>query len=550
MAVKQNNGYSNDDRGCSNDEKDVILSAIWWQGFLLSGFTTPHMKIRSILPGIILLILAVYSGITVYQDFGIAWDEPIQREIGWVNYSYIFHNDPTLHHYADKDHGVGFEMPLIFLEKALDISDPREVFLMRHLVAHLFFLMGCFLFYLLAQRLFQNQWLSVLAFLMLLLHPRLYGHSFINTKDIPLLATFILSLLLADIAFEQKRVRWWLFLGLSVGYATSIRILGIVPGAAFTALLILDIFLARNTSKEATHLLICLFTYIGSFCMALYLCWPTLWEHPISAFLESFQTLAHFRWDNEVLFQGKIYNATQLPISYLPVWIGISTPVLWLVTGILGSLLVAWQLLRRPLAYFTDLPKRTILICWYCTVAPLAMIWILRSVVYDDWRHVYFIYPTFILLGLSFIQRLSKRFVMPMVVTLMLVQTGISMYDIIKLHPFPHVYFNRIISHKPGYIKRNYEQDYWGTGYKQALEYLIEKTKDTQITVAWGLSPLTYNKDMLQVQDRDRIVFQNESKAAYYITTFRAHPGEHPFKEVFYEINRQNSPVVRIYKLR
>ena len=55
---------------------------------------------------------------------------------------------------------------------------------------------------------------------------------------------------------------------------------------------------------------------------------------------------------------------------------------------------------------------------------------------------------------------------------------------------------------------------------------------------------------MLQVQDRDRIRFVDEHEASYVITNFRAHPEDHPYPEIIYEIRRLNSPIIRIYKLR
>ena len=44
----------------------------------------------------------------------------------------------------------------------------------------------------------------------------------------------------------------------------------------------------------------------------------------------------------------------------------------------------------------------------------------------------------------------------------------------IRNHPFQNVYFNNFLSHDEQYLRKNFEMDYWGTSYKQALEYVLK----------------------------------------------------------------------------
>lgn len=81
-----------------------------------------------------------------FDEYGISWDEEAQRKTGIVNYEYIFSNSQELLTWFDRDYGVAFELPLIILEKVLNLTDSRDIFFMRHLVTHLFFLVGCFFF--------------------------------------------------------------------------------------------------------------------------------------------------------------------------------------------------------------------------------------------------------------------------------------------------------------------------------------------------------------------------------------------------------------------
>jgi hypothetical protein len=508
------------------------------------------MKKYPLLPGILLFILSLLAGILTYQDFGISWDEPVQREMGYVSYNYIFENDTTLNHYLERDHGVGFELPLVFVEKSMGITDSREIYLMRHIASHIFFLLGGFAMYVLCYFTFRSRWLATAGFLMVVLHPRLYAHSFINSKDTPLLVAFIFCYLCSYIAFKKQRWGWMMLAGAAVGYATSIRILGIVPGAALLGFLVIDLIMAAAKKQSPRRPLLHLVSFCSGFCLLLYIAWPVLWQSPVSSFVECFRSLSHFRWDYKVLFEGKKILASKLPAHYLPAWIAITTPAIWLLACLAGLILVFAKALRRPLHYLTDVSDRQFLLYLYCTIAPVAMILILDSIVYDDWRHVYFIYPSFVMLALYAIHGLRKQSWKNLAVAAILAQAGLTVYDLVRLHPFPQVYFNRLVSHKSEYLRMHYEMDYWGCSYKQALEYLIAHDPEHDIKIQWGSPPLLINCDILQKQDRSRIKFLQPWESNYFITTFRTNPEDLPYPETVYEIKRLNSTILRIYKIR
>jgi Dolichyl-phosphate-mannose-protein mannosyltransferase len=183
---------------------------------------------KSLLPGVVLLVICIFIALSVYKDYGISWDENAQRKIGALTYDYITKGDKTLLTYEMRGLGTGFELPLIYVEKWLGYEDRHDIFPARHLVTHLFFLIGVFCGYILALRLFKNQFLACLTFLMLAFHPRIYAHSFFNTKDIPFLAAVLIALLIAQVAFEKNKALWFLLLGLTCGYATSIRAMGVI----------------------------------------------------------------------------------------------------------------------------------------------------------------------------------------------------------------------------------------------------------------------------------------------------------------------------------
>ena len=86
------------------------------------------------------------------------------------------------------------------------MRDSRSVYLLRHLLTHLLFLAGGLGGYALAFRLYRSRLLALVALGLYLLHPRLYAHSFFNSKDLPFLSLFMLALLLTHWAFRRVSV--------------------------------------------------------------------------------------------------------------------------------------------------------------------------------------------------------------------------------------------------------------------------------------------------------------------------------------------------------
>ena len=70
-----------------------------------------------------------------------------------------------------------------------------------------------------------------------------------------------------------------------------------------------------------------------------------------------------------------------------------------------------------------------------------------RSVSYDGWRHLYFIYPSFLLIAMFAVHLIKiiffkkKNYFLYILILILILPTGIWMY---KNHPFQYVYFNSI----------------------------------------------------------------------------------------------------------
>lgn len=498
--------------------------------------------------GLLLCISMCIIALISFDEYGISWDEEAQRKTGIVNYEYIFSNSQELLTWFDRDYGVAFELPLIILEKVLNLTDSRDIFFMRHLVTHLFFLVGCFFFFLLIDFLYKNKLLATIGFFLIILHPRIYGHSFFNTKDIPFLTMFMISMYFTVIAFKKRTILSFILLGICVGLLVNIRIMGIMMFATILTLLIIDGIVKKEVIRHSKLLVV----FIISSIFILYATWPFLWTDPINNFILVFKNMSQFRWDSILLFKGEFLKGTEIDWSYIPVWVSITTPIGYLLLGLLGSVLLLFHFLKTPVSIISDDIVRHNLIFLFYAFAPVIAVIILHSVLYDGWRQLFFIYPPFALLVIYWINYFKNK-IKWLNIMLLVLFFIITSFFMINNHPFQHVYFNQFatFSH-PEYIRKHFELDYWGTSYKQSLEYILKIDKSPTIDIHVENYPGIFNKYILPIAERNRINIVPEQEATYFITNYRWHPQDYDFPESqkVFSITVQKNTITQVYKIR
>jgi hypothetical protein len=499
--------------------------------------------------GIILLVVACVIALISYDEYGISWDEAIQRETGKISYEYAFSDSQDLLKWKDRDYGVAFELPLIIIEKALDLRDSRSIFLIRHLVTHFFFLISAFFCFLLIDFLYKNKLLATIGFLLIVLHPRLYAHSFFNTKDIPFMSMFLICLYFNAVAFRKKQNKYFFLLGIGVGLLINLRIIGMLLFSLIPFFLMIDLFKEKNYEVNIKLGLIFIFTTIAT----LYISWPFLWINPLENFVFAFQNMSKFRWAGTVLFNGQFIKATELSWDYILRWFSITTPICYLIAGLLGSILLVFHFFKKPSIYLSNCKQRNNLFFLICFLFPVVIVIAIHSVLYDGWRQLYFIYPGFVLLciyGLNFLYEKSMKKLVVISSFITFIFIGFFM---VKSHPFQHVYFNEFVDTKsPEYLRKQFELDYWGTSYKQSLEYILKHDHSPSINVSVENYPGRCNRKILTFKERKRINFVKPEKATYFITNYRWHPQDYGNleQEKWHSIKVGNNTINTIFRLR
>ena len=152
---------------------------------------------REHLPLIIVIALSLILGIFVYNDFGQSWDEAVDVEYGEITLRAYSGSDDYLTARKIKNYyGPFYQMLTAFV---LSISDKLFPAILqvdiRHFLNFLTFNAGAIALYSIGRRIFSRS-VSLIVVMIYLTQPILFGHAFINQKDIPFMVFFLASIAL------------------------------------------------------------------------------------------------------------------------------------------------------------------------------------------------------------------------------------------------------------------------------------------------------------------------------------------------------------------
>ena len=471
-----------------------------------------------------LCALFAIAGVVVVDDYGVPFDENFQRRSSATFADYaldISEDTPSAH---DRYYSVALEMPLLLAERARGLQDSRHIHLTRHMLTHLFFIAGGFACGMLAYRMLGSRWIALLAMLLFLLHPRLYAHSFFNSKDIPFAVTLIIALYLAHRAFRKDTIGAFLLCGVGVGLAINLRVFELMLPPMILAMRVLDLWQADRGERK--RILTTGAAFLGTAIAIVYIIHPYYWENPLRL-IEGIRVLSQHPTGVRNLFMGEIYWSDAVPWNFIPVWFAITAPPAALLMGAIGCAAVCWLAITRPFAALRDRETRFRIMLLGCIALPEAVAIILQSNIYNDWRHMYFLWGPFcllVVLGLYAIanvcvgegigkigERLPKwvRGGGRLQMARRTLAYGAACFGLITtltamaaLHPHQQVYFNALVDTKtPGALGERYDMDYYQIAPRQTLEYLLARYPDATLRVG-TLNP---NRQILPRNDRERI---------------------------------------------
>ena len=475
--------------------------------------------------GVCLVFAAVGAG--VLDDYGLGADVMHQRDLAIANADYILGNPYEFPYDHDRFYGVCFELPLLLAERIPGIQDSREIYLTRHLLTHLFFIVGGLCGGLLAYRMFGSRWVALLAMLLFLLHPRLYAHSFFNSKDIPYLSILMITLYLTHRAFRKDTVGAFALCGAAVGLAINIRIFALMLPLMILAMRGLDWrFAAGNVQRKRIVITGAVFAAVAL--VTLYITRPMAWENPFHI-VEWVAEFSQHPTRVVNLFMGRTIVADEVPPHYIPVWFMITAPPAALLLGGVGAAAVCWRAFRVPIAALRSGELRFLVLLLGCFALPIAVVIVLQSNTYNGWRHFYFLWGPFCLLaaaGLHWLAgndggggnggryRALRRVAAYGAAGAGMISIGAAM---VSLHPNQHVYFNALVDREtPGRLGERFDLDYWEVSLPQGMQYLLERYPDATVKVL-AAPQVVRNLTIFPAAERERIALSEDRAADFHV---------------------------------
>lgn len=483
------------------------------------------------------LLFFLYGCFTV-KDYGITWDEGIERQSTLTAYKYMFpsvekyvtesvdfsgeepdYNDFWSHYYGsvgdykeykDRYYGVAAQLPTAMIEHLFGFQlSYRQAFLLRHVYTFLLFFAACICFYVTAKCMTGSVYGALLGTLMLILSPRILADSYYNIKDSVFLSIWIMGTLCGIRFIRKPGWKTMLLLAVVGGICTNVRIVG-----AILFVIALPVAFCKSFQEKQWKrtLLYCLGTGVISVLVYI-LVSPITWENPIE---EIFNTLKVFSsyvtHTTPVYYLGEWIALTDLPWHYLFVWIGMTTPVLYLVFAGIG---LVWKIvagMRKP----TE-PQWDQIFVFLTVLVPLVYVLVARPVLYNGWRHFFFIYPAMILFALFGIllagrllrQKKALFYIGSGVFFLYLLSIG---GWILKNHPFEYMYFNYP---SRSHVEGRMEKDYWSMGKLDAFERICKSDDRDKITF-WTYFPVDC-LHMLSEENAARLTMVDNKDDADYI---------------------------------
>ena len=524
---------------------------------------------------LVLLFLFLIAGLAIVDDYGVSWDTGGQRLVAIDTLNYVLHEDRTLLRTHDRFYGAALELPLLLLtERALGLEDPRHVYLTRHVLTHLFFLLGGFCCYLLARRLSGDRLIALLVMALFLLSPRLYAHSFFNSKDPVLASAFVMALLFVSRAFDKDSVGAYRWCGAMAGLLINLRIMGVV---LFAVVLLFRAWAWFRAGGGAARRRVA--TTLGVFALwggaFLFISLPYLWEDPIGHLGEYWTVSADhasYRGRHQ-WFRGQMFSGSALPWDYVLRWFAISQPPVTLLLGLLGlgALgLAVWGVVKRGAGAGSGrglggTELRFGILLATCFVLPMVAFVLLRPNTLQGWRHFYFLHGPFCLLAtfaLMWLRQLSvwglrKEWLGGAACALTAAGLCVVVVQMAQIHPNQHLYFNFFVDRKtPERLRAWHEMDYWNMTLRQGYEYMLRQTPATAINIeekyfkAGILRHLSWSRLILSVADWHRFTYDPSRDPEFYLdiggNAIRSNLPEDPFPPVLHRTKVYNNTIMTV----
>ncbi len=443
---------------------------------------------------IVLMGLMLVAGLFVTPDYGMPWDELLEirtlgsnvREyIGLVqgeeaepkqSASRIGFTDYTEN--PDMDHGQSVYYafsPALFID--LGEGAERSLMILWHGYTFLIFMVGVVALYFICSTLGGDWKYGVLGSLFLYLSPRFFAEGHYNSKDIVTMSVALLCIWFGMKMIGSKKFGYAVLFALAGAIATNTRISALFLFGLFGILYIVSLSVKKEWSKKNFFVgLTAVVAFVGFY----YLISPAAWREPVEFISYTLTRSSDFSaWPGLVYFWG--VPQRPVPSQYIPVMIGVTTPLLLLLLILAGHVTSILQLVKdiKEKKFSIATPVYLLCVVYIWTFLLFAMIRL--PILYNSWRHFYFLYGAMLILAVGAVQFIVSRLkgrAKWIPVAAVGAQLAVCLALIFMSHPFQFVYFNTLAGPNPA---QGYEFDYWNVSQVNLLMKLVDENTDVLV---------------------------------------------------------------------
>jgi hypothetical protein len=516
-----------------------------------------------------LLVSVLGVMLATFLDYGITCDEGGlnrygRRLVQW--YTTLGQDDRAVYWADHYFYGGFFEITNQVIQSLL----PLDVYQTRHLTGALFGFVGFVAAWGLGSRL-AGSFGGFLSALFLVLTPSFYGHAFANPKDVPLASLYALGAWAALRASDSPRLGWreGVLTGAAIGLASGVRVAAIVLYGYAAVLWLACLWLRARTVEGADdgwrsvrQVGLAIVTAVVTGWAVMIAFWPFAQVKPFRNPFRAWQKFSYF-WDTvTILYDGQLLIARDGPRWYVPNLFSLTLPEFYPLAGLLGGVgLLA--LLRRRASWSPTTSKRILQALWVLSlaVAPVAWVVIRHTPFYNGTRHMLFVVPPLaVVAGVSaavFLRRPEWRPARALAAAALAVLLLVTAVDMVQLHPYQYVYYNRLFAGGVRGAAGRYELDYWGSSFKEGIEWMVDhysrQPPREKIRVAGYSSahvPFWYYLNKTEEGRRlfEAVTLSENPHVVFATTAIREH--EQASGRVLHVVKRQETPLLYIFEAR
>lgn len=505
---------------------------------------------KIIIPFIFLIYLL--CGLFIVKDYGISLDEVIERWTSISNYVYVtekllissdketvraaaLHAEPLMT-WHDRFYGTALQSVPVLIEHLNDFSlSMREIFLVRHIFTFLNYYLAAIFFYLILRKRWGRSVVSILGTLMFILYPRFFGESFYNIKDILFYSWCVIASYFALWWLENGRKSGIQFAAaMTLAISINTRILGISILLLSCAFLVVIDYMQKKDVLSAvkSSLSLILLTFICYVVIT-----PFLWENPLKNSIDTFFHFMRFPgWNGKHLYLGEMIDQN-VPWHYIPVWMGVTIPIIYIVLFVIGIIGIGLGLRKRYMQKVHILHMYDLFFAamFFCTLFGFM---ILGVGMYEGWRHAYMIFLPFLYLsifGLGWVFSLlsDKKIIFARgFACMILVFLGFQLVWIMKNHPYQYAYFS-IFGRR--FATENFSLDYWEVSHTDLVRYALNDSESSNVIFTMDMEGRP--SYLLKEEEKARVYLAYKTRFAdYYIEHTRDPYEEREAPENFFEL--------------